>query len=279
MAGRSITWFDGQWHEGNPPMVGPLSNSLWLASTVFDGARAFEGVAPDLNLHCARCVRSAHALGMNPGISAGEVEGVARAGLALFPADAELYIRPMFYAETGFVVPDPDSTRFVLTLHDLPMPRPGAFSACLSSRRRPLPGTAPAEAKASCLYPNVALALKEARARGYDNAILLDPLGHVAEFAIANLFIAEDGVVHTPVPNGTFLDGITRQRVIGLLRNAGVTVIERTLTFQDVLDADEVFSTGNYAKVAPVIRIEHKEFAPGPVYERARRLYWDFAHR
>ncbi|MGY3106750.1 branched-subunit amino acid aminotransferase/4-amino-4-deoxychorismate lyase [Bradyrhizobium sp. LM6.9] len=107
---------------------------------------------------------------------------------------------------------------------------------------------------------------------------MLDMLGNVAEFGNSNVFMARDGVVCTPVPNGTFLNGITRQRVISLLRADGVTVVEKTLRYADFLSADEIFSTGNFAKVAPVIRIDDRELKPGPLYARARKLYWDFAH-
>ncbi|MGQ9365549.1 branched-chain amino acid aminotransferase [Azospirillum sp. ST 5-10] len=278
-AAHALTYFRGEWLEGNPAIVGPMDHAMWLASTVFDGARAFEGVAPDLDLHCQRAIRSAHAMGLAPMVTAGEIEELCWEGIRRFPRDAALYIRPMFYAESGFVAPDPDSTVFALTLHEMALPAATGFTACLSSRRRPAPGSAPTEAKAACLYPNAGLALKEARERGFDNAIMLDPIGNVAEFATANLFIARDGVVSTPVPNGTFLNGITRQRVIGLLRDAGVPVEERTLSFRDVLDADEVFSTGNYAKVVPVTRVEDRHVQPGPMAARARALYWEFAHR
>ena len=99
-----------------------------------------------------------------------------------------------------------------------------------------------------------------------------------AELASANIFMGKDGVVFTPAPNGTFLNGITRQRVIDLLSGDGVTVIEKTLRYEDFEKADEIFSTGNFAKVAPVIRIDDRQLAPGRFYTRARKLYWDFAH-
>ena len=274
----ALTYVEGAWLEGNPGLIGPMSHAMWLASLVFDGARAFEGVAPDLGLHCARSVRSALAMGLKPMVTAGEIEELCWDGIRRFPKETALYIRPMFWAEDGFVAPDPDSTRFALTIHEAPMPPAGGFTACLSTRRRPAPAMAPTEAKAACLYPNAGLALKEARERGFDNAVMLDPIGNVAEFATANLFIAKDGAAHTPVPNGTFLNGITRQRVIGLLRDAGVPVFERTLTVQDVMEADEVFSTGNYSKVVPVTRVEERDLQPGPVAQRARSLYWEFAH-
>ncbi|WP_245318626.1 aminotransferase class IV [Bradyrhizobium sp. DOA1] len=119
---------------------------------------------------------------------------------------------------------------------------------------------------------------RRAASRGFQNALMLDMLGNVTEFGNSNVFMAKDGVVYTPVPNGTFLNGITRQRVISLLRGDGVTVIEKTLRYADFLGADEIFSTGNFAKVAPVIRIDERELKPGPFYAKARKLYWDFAH-
>ena len=85
--------------------------------------------------------------------------------------------------------------------------------------------------------------------------------------------------MHTPAINGTFLNGITRQRIIQLLRDAGVEVFERAITWPEVMDADEVFNSGNYAKVVPVTRIEDRELQPGPIAARARELYWEFSHK
>jgi branched-chain amino acid aminotransferase len=90
--------------------------------------------------------------------------------------------------------------------------------------------------------------------------------------------MARDGVVFTPAANGTFLSGITRRRVIGLLRGAGVEVVEASLTYADFEAADEIFTTGNYSKVAPVTRIDERPLPIGPLYEKARHLYWEFAH-
>jgi branched-chain amino acid aminotransferase len=206
---------------------------------------------------------------------------LARDGLARFDHDAALYIKPMYWAEqTGFltVAPDPLSTRWCMTLYESPMPRPGGHAITLSPFRRPSMDVMPVDAKAACLYPNNARAAIEARSRGFDNCLLCDMLGNVAELANSNVFLAKDSVVFTPAPNGTFLNGITRQRVIGLLRNDGVTVVEKTLTYGEFTKADEIFSSGNYAKVFPVIRIDDRHLDPGPVYRRARELYWAFAH-
>ncbi len=273
----SIAYVDGRWQEGNVPLFGTMTHATWLSSVVFDGARAFDGLLPDLDLHCQRAIRSAEAMGLSPKIGAKEIEALAREGVKKFANGAALYIRPMFFAEDGFLLPDPESTRFALVIHESAMPDGAGFSACLSPYRRPAPDTAPTDAKASCLYPNVARTIRDAQARGFDNAVVLDLLGNVAEFATANLFIVKDGMVHTPVPNGTFLDGITRQRVIKLLREAGIEVRERRLAFDEVRDADEVFSSGNYNKVYPALRIEDRHLQPGPVAKKAKELYLEFA--
>ncbi|MEH6727286.1 MAG: aminotransferase class IV, partial [Hyphomicrobiales bacterium] len=138
--------------------------------------------------------------------------------------------------------------------------------------------TMPVNAKAGCLYPNNGRMLREAQAAGFENALCCDMLGNVAEFATANAFLVKDGKVATPVPNGTFLDGVTRQRVIALLRSAGTEVFETSLTYDDFRSADEVFATGNYSKVMPITKFEDRALEPGPVSALARELYWQFAH-
>ena len=272
------TWFDGKWHDTPPAVATPMTHAMWLGSCVFDGARAFENTAPDLLQHCQRVVNSANTFALRPQFDAHEIEAMAREGMAKFGPGAELYIRPMYWADDGFVDVDPDTTRFALAVYDAPMPAPTGFSVTCSPFRRPSVEYSPTDAKAACHYPNSARAMREARARGFDNAVMLDPLSNVSELATANIWYACDGEVHTPVPNGTFLNGITRQRIIKLLRGAGVTVHERSLKWRDFIDADEVFSTGNWAKVAPVTRIEDRDLQPGPMYELARELYWNYAH-
>ena len=118
----------------------------------------------------------------------------------------------------------------------------------------------------------------EAASRGFDNALVRDMLGNVAETATSNIFLVRDGVVFTPAPNGTFLAGITRQRIIRLLRESGTEVQEAALSVEDFMTADELFSTGNYSKVVPVTGLEDRTFQPGPVGVKARTLYWDWAH-
>jgi branched-chain amino acid aminotransferase len=283
MAEWSKTWtfIDGDWHEGNPPILGPRSHAFWLGSSVFDGARAFEGVTPDLERHCARVNASAITMGLQPSVNVETMLGLTRDGMRRFAPKTALYIRPMYWPEEGgymAVPPDPASTRFLLSLYETPMPPSGGFSLSLSPFRRPSVECMPTDAKAGCLYPNNARALTEARSRGFDNALVRDMLGNVAETATSNVFMVKNGAVQTPIPNGSFLNGITRQRTIRLLREAGIEVYETVLTVADFLDADEIFSTGNYSKVLPVTRIEDRELQPGPIARKARELYWEWAH-
>ncbi len=275
---RSITYLDGEWHEGNVPLFRSMTHAAWLGSVVFDGVRAFDGVAPDLDRHCARTVASALSFDLAPMLTAGEIEALCWEGIGRFPPGAGVYIRPMFWAESGFVDPDPDSTRFALVMWESPLPEPTGFSACLSSYRRPMANAAPTDAKAACLYPNAGRAIREAKARGFEPAVIRDPIGNVAEFAAANLVMVKDGAAQTATPNGTFLDGITRQRVWKLLKADGIEAVERIITVDDLMDADEIFATGNYGKVTPLIRLEDRDLQPGPIFKRARDLYLDFAH-
>jgi len=278
---KTVTFFEDDWHDGNTPIMGVRTHAAWLCTSVFDGARAFEGVTPDLELHCARVNESAKAMYLKPVVSTETWVALVREGLKRFDRDAELYIRPMYWAEDaagGAVRPDPETTRWCLTLYVAPLPKPSGTAITLSPFRRPTRESALVEAKAGCLYPNNARAMIEARSRGFDNCVTCDALGNVAELASANIFMAKDGVVLTPIANGTFLSGITRARVIALLRQSGATVMETTLRYEDLAGADEIFSSGNYSKVSPVTRIDERSLQPGPFYRRARELYWEFAH-
>jgi branched-chain amino acid aminotransferase len=158
------------------------------------------------------------------------------------------------------------------------MRKPEGFSITLSPFRRPTIETAPVDAKSGCLYPNNARAMLEAKSRGFDNCLVCDMLGNIAELANSNVFMAKDGVVFTPMPNGAFLNGITRQRVVKLLRADGISVVEATLRYRDFESADEIFATGNASKVMPITRIGERALQPGPMFRKARELYWAFAH-
>jgi branched-chain amino acid aminotransferase len=272
------TWFKGHWSDGNTPLIGAMDHGVWLASTVFDGARSIHRMAPDLRAHCQRTFESAERVGLGVPLTVDDMVELCIQGIHRFAPDADLYIRPLVYGTEGLLVPT--ASEFALTLFDAPLPPFAGFSAMLSSRRRPSPLAATTDAKASALYPNVARALREAKAAGFDNAIVLDPDGHVAEFATANLFfVASDGSVVTPAANGTFLAGITRARVIALLAEDGIAVQQRTVAPAELDTAREIFNTGNYGKVMPCTRYGPRELPIGPVATRARELYMKYAEQ
>lgn len=272
-----LTYFKGEWAEGNVPLYGAMDHSVWLGSSVFDGARSIGGRLPDLRPHLQRVIHSAERLGLRCPLSVDEMEALTREGVKRFAPDADLYIRPLVFGCEGFLVPEPEQTGFALTIFDAPMPPFTGFSACLSPMRRPDPDMAPTDAKASALYANSTRVIRAAKERGFDNAVVLDSKGAVAEFATSNLFlVTADGEVVTPVLNGTFLAGITRARVMALLAEADVTVTERTVLPAELDTAREIFSTGNYGKVTPCVRYESRTLAAGPVATLARDRYAAF---
>ena len=146
-----------------------------------------------------------------------------------------------------------------------------------TSFRRPVLEDNVVNAKAGCLYPNNARMLAEARDKGFSNALVADIMGNVAETATANIFIVKDGEIFTPIPNGTFLSGITRNRHISNLRADGYKVHEKVISFTDVDEADEVFMSGNMMKVTPVKAFKEKNYQIGPITKKIREIYWDWA--
>lgn len=274
------TWYNGDWKAGNRAIIGIADHGAWQGTMVFDGARHFEGVTPDLDLHCQRITKSAEAMGMFSPYTGAEIEKLIRSGIRCFKKGTDIYLRPMMWSVDGtasLIDADPNSTAFAICLEELPMSKPGPMALTISPYRRPHQDTALTEAKAACLYPNNGRIVAEARSRGFQNALSMDLDGNIAETASTNIFMFRDGVFLTPKPNGTFLNGITRQRVIGLMRDAGHTVVEETLKPEDFEGAEEMFMTGNASKVMPVTRFESREL-PTERGMMVRGLYWDYAH-
>ena len=280
--GRNIkTYFEGTWHDGDVSIMRAADHGSWLGTTVFDGARYFEGVAPDLEAHCARVNASAEALMITPTVSTEDMVAIVLEGLEHYAKDSAVYIRPMYWAIDGDVtaiVPAPEKTGFAVCLEEAPLAPPTACMTLGTTRfRRPILESAVVNAKAGCLYPNNARMLKEVRGKGFSNALVADAMGNVAESATANVFMVRDGEILTPVPNGTFLAGITRARHMANLAADGTPVREKVLTFDDFREADEVFLSGNMSKVTPVTEFDGTSYQVGPVARRVRELYWDWA--
>lgn len=275
------TWFEGRWHRADVLIMKAADHGAWLGSGVFDGARYFDGRAPDLRAHCERVNRSAEALMVTPTHSADEMVEIIREGLSAYGPEDAVYIRPMYWALNGDVtaiVPKPGATGFAISLEVIPMAAPDAATTLGRTQfRRPVLEDAVVNAKAGCLYPNNARMLAEVRTRGFGNALVADAMGNVAESATANVFMVRDGEVFTPIANGTFLAGITRARHIANMAADGIRLHETVLTFADFEAADEVFLTGNMAKITPVKAFEDRQYQIGPIARRLREMYWDWA--
>jgi branched-chain amino acid aminotransferase len=180
------------------------------------------------------------------------------------------------------IVPRENATGFAICLEEIPMAPPEAATTLTRTRfRRPVLEDNVVNAKAGCLYPNNARMMAEARSKGFGNALVADAAGNVAETASANIFMVKDGEVFTPIPNGTFLAGITRARHMANMKADGMRVHETVLSFEDFHDADEVFMSGNMMKVTPVKAFDDTSFDLGananPITRRVREMYWDWA--
>lgn len=279
------TYCDGAWHDGDQMIMRAADHGSWLGTTVFDGARLFDGNAPDLDKHCARINRSAEALMITPTMDANDMVEIIREGMKSYPRAASVYIRPMYWALEGDelgIVPRAGATGFAISLEEIPMAPPEAATTLTRTRfRRPVLEDNVVNAKAGCLYPNNARMMAEARSKGFGNALVADVAGNVAETASANVFMVKDGEVFTPIPNGTFLSGITRARHMGNMGQDGLKVHEAVLSFDDFHDADEIFLSGNMMKVTPVAAFDDTTYQIGananPVTRRVREMYWDWA--
>ena len=276
------TYFEKNWHKGNIPIMNAADHGSWLGSTVFDGARYFDGVAPDLLAHCERLNQSAKAMGLVPTYSEKEIYDLILEGLTNYTKQSAVYIRPMYWGiGNGYsaIVPDAANIGFCICLEEIPMASDANTTTLTrTSFHRPILTDNLCNAKAGCLCPNNARMLQEASTKGFNNALVADAVGNVAETATSNVFLVKDGEIFTPIPNGTFLAGITRSRHIQNLKSDGYQVNECVLKFEDFLRADEVFLTGNMTKITPVSLFDDIKYEIGPVTKRARSLYFDWAN-
>jgi branched-chain amino acid aminotransferase len=275
------TYWQGRWHDGDVAVMRAADHGIWQGTSVFDGARYFDGLVPDLDKHCARVNASARALMITPTMEADEIASIVREGLRPYGPGQAVYIRPMYWALDGGdlgITPREGSSAFAISLEQVAMPSSSFQTTVTRTRfRRPVLEDNVCNAKAGCLYPNNARMLVEAQQKGFGNALVGDAMGNLAESATANVFLVKDGAVFTPIANGTFLAGITRARHIANLRADGVEVIEKVLTFDDAHDADEVFLSGNFAKVTSVRAFDDTQYRSRTMTERARSLYMDWA--
>jgi branched-chain amino acid aminotransferase len=273
--GRLVPWREAQLHV--------LSHALHYASSVFEGERAYGGMIFKLTEHSRRLQRSAQRLGFDLPWSVAEIDAACRAVVEANKLDSA-YLRPIAWrgsAEMGVSARLDDVHLAVTAWHW------GAYfgeeSAArgvrldLAQWRRPAPDTAPTDAKASGLYMIATLAKNAAEAKGYDDALMLDWRGQVAEATGANVFFVKDGALHTPPPE-CFLDGITRLTIIDLARAHGIAVHERAILPEELADFDEMFLTGSAVEVMPVAEAGPWRFRLGPIARQLRADYLDLVN-
>ena len=271
-------WYDGKlvpWRDCNLHM---LSHGLHYASCVFEGERVYNGEVFKLREHTQRLIDSATALGFTIPYSLEEIEEATRDTVAA-QGFADAYVRPAAWRGSEMMGVSAQDTTIHLAIavwewpsYFSPEARMKGIRLKTSQWRRPDPQTAPVHAKAAGLYMICTLSKHDAEAQGYDDALMLDWRGQVAETTGANIFLVQDGVLHTPTPD-CFLDGITRRTVMDLARARGIEIVERVVMPDELAKSDEIFVTGTAAEVTPVGEIDDHRFQVGPI---TRHLMEDY---
>jgi branched-chain amino acid aminotransferase len=272
-------WFDGRLVPWREAKLHVLSHGLHYASCVFEGERAYDGRIFKLNEHSERLLNSATVLGFAIPYTAKEVDRACEETLeAMKLRDA--YVRPVAWRGSEMMGVSAQESKIHLAIAVWQWPayfpkeaRERGIRMKLAKWKRPSPETAPTASKAAGLYMICTLSKHDAEREGFADALMLDWRGQIAEATGANIFLVQNGELHTPTPD-CFLDGITRRTVIDLARRRGIKVIERALLPDELAKSDEVFITGTAAEVTPVGEIGPYNFQVGPV---TRMLMDDFA--
>jgi branched-chain amino acid aminotransferase len=263
-------WYNGKLIPWRESKLHVLSHGLHYASCVFEGERVYNGEVFKLREHTERLINSGKELGFDIPYSLEELEKATRDTVAS-QGYADAYVRPVAWRGSEMMGVSAQQTRINVAIavwewpsYFSPEARLRGIRLTTAKWRRPAPETAPVHAKAAGLYMICTLSKHEAEKKGYDDALMLDYRGQVAESTGANIFLIQDGKIHTPTPD-CFLDGITRQTVIGLAKSHNIDVIERAIMPEEFAKTDEVFVTGTAAEVTPVSEIDDYRFAPGQI--------------
>lgn len=262
-------WMNGQMLPWREAKLHVLTHGLHYASSVFEGERAYGGNIFRLRAHTERLIASASILGMAMPWSAEEIDAACVAVMAANGL-TDAYLRPLAWRGTEMLAVSAQNTRTHLAIACWAWPNLFGEARMKGIRlghaewRRPSPQSAPTAAKAGSLYTIGTLSKHKAEAEGFDDALMLDHRGAVAEATGANIFFVMDGALHTPEPDG-FLNGITRQTVMALARQQQIPVVERMIAPEEIARASEVFVTGTAAEVTPVRAIGALSYTPGRI--------------
>jgi len=272
-----VIWFDGVMVPWRDAKLHVLSHGLHYASGVFEGERAYGSRIFKLREHSERLIRSAAILGFAIPYLAEDIDAACRE-VVVANGLADAYVRPIAWRGSEQLSVSAPQSRIHLAIACWAWPnlfgadRMSGVRLAMAPWRRPHPQTAPTESKAAGLYMTGTLSRHAAEAEGFDDALMLDWQGRVAEATGANVFLVIDGAVHTPVPEG-FLDGITRRTVMELARRRQMTVVERVIEEDELARASEVFLSGTAAEVTPVRQIGGHHYTPGAITEVLVRDY------
>ncbi len=276
-------WLDGQTVVWKDAAIHPLTHGLHYASSVFEGVRIYNGKPFLLAEHIERLHQSAKILGFEISYSTDEIIAATYELLAKESIDVG-YIRHFAWrgSERLRIYAPDTSTRlgiaawaFPTTLFSIDTKKPLKLTSQVSWRK-PDPATAPTVSKAACLYPICFMSKEEAVQQGFDDALMLDYRGLIAESTASNIFLIMDGAVHTPIPD-CFLNGITRQTIIKLAQKLGLDVVERHIQPEELANTQEVFLTGTTCEIESISQIDGQAFeAFGPVTMQLIEAYRDF---
>lgn len=272
-----MIWWNGGLRPWREAKLHVLSHGLHYGSAVFEGERAYAGHIFKLTEHSERLKRSAQILGYEIPFTTAEIDAACRETLAANGL-TDAYVRPIAWRGSEQLAVAARLTSINLAIAVWAWPnlfgadRMKGVRLGLADWKRPHPETAPTASKAAGLYMIGTLSKHKAEDQGFDDALMLDWRGQVAEATGANIFFVIDGALHTPVPD-CFLDGITRRTVMGIAKRHGIPVVERVILPEEMAEAQEVFLAGTAAEVTPVRQIGDLTFTPGPVTERLLRDY------
>ncbi len=273
--GETVVWKDAKIH--------PLTHGLHYASSVFEGVRIYNGKPFLLADHIERLHQSTKILGFEIPYSTDDIIAATHDLLAKESIDVG-YIRHFSWRGSERLrIYAPDTSTcvaiaawaFPTTLFSIETKKPLKLTSQISWRK-PDPATAPTVSKAGCLYPICFMSKHEAVQQGFDDALMLDYRGLIAESTASNVFLIMDGAVHTPIPD-CFLNGITRQTILKLAKQLGIPTVERHIKPEELAQAQEVFLTGTTCEIESISQIDQQTFAPfGPVTMRLIGAYRDF---
>ena len=276
-----IIWYDGKFCAWRDAKVHVLTHGLHYASSVFEGGRVYGGIIFKLEEHTRRLFDSARIMGMTIPYTEDEINQACRTVVA----DNKIvdgYLRPVVWRGSEMMAVSAQNCTVHAAIATWQWPsyfgkeaRENGLRIMTAKWRRPAPDTAPVHAKAAGLYMIATMNKHAAEAAGFQDALMLDYRGLVAEATGANFFMVRDGVIQTPIPD-CFLDGITRRTVMELARQRGYTVIERRIAPDELAMAEEMFLTGSAAEVTPIGQFDDMTFSVGPVTRNLMDDYDNF---